>query len=524
MGFAAGVEAGRGIAADRRQQKQDELTRLQQNIETNAETGALQFNQQGQMQKDLETEVLKAQLDALKASTAQLDSQVSADAISNTITSVTDGDWHNARLNFNKVKSKLKNAKTLDVSDISPINFNDPKDVEQLRQLGVDTNVTSGDTEVQDAMNRSFMKVTGLDGNTRISPIDSVMKATNTWNMLTTQQRDRYTENANRVNGILKGAGVTSQQEKLSEQAQEIKGMQLEQVVAYQNEMKTAVESGDMKQVQAIFDKYNPIATKPTSMADKKAKYELTMTMNNDKVIDFAYNNPTEFSKMLETGSMDDIVSKDGMSLYNVARKVQGDAKIDVGRKTYLEGMVSTIENTSRLRTKLNKSDMDWDAVSKAMDEVTKVTGDGWRNLDPKEKAAMLERFNFDSDLKTVMAGYIKAMSGAAVSDEERKFYEKAILGGNWSTKEAAISSMDGFLSGLKGGMKVSLDGMKLNTPADYLSYKNRIDKIATPEPMVTPEYKPVVKEQSRVEKVKAGISTLWDKVNPPKPKTAADY
>ena len=271
------------------------------------------------------------------------------------------------------------------------------------------------------------------------------------------------------------------------------------------------------------FFKQNPNATyadfqstqvmaKATSVSDMKTQYELTKTMSKDKVIDFAYNNPTEFSKMLEIGKMDDKVSKDGMSLYSAAKKVQGDTKIDVGRKTYLDGMVSTIENTNRLRTKLASSDMDWNALAKGMDEITKITGDDWRDLSEKEKASMLERFSFDSDLKTVMAGYIKAMSGAAVSDEERKFYEGAILGGNWSTKETAVSSMDGFLSGLKGGMNSALKGMKLSTPADYLVYKNSLDniKVDTTKPIAD---KPAEQKPGFGEKLMTGVSVLGSQI-----------
>ncbi len=71
-----------------------------------------------------------------------------------------------------------------------------------------------------------------------------------------------------------------------------------------------------------------------------------------------------------------------------------------------------------------------------------------YQKMTPEQKQAFIDRAGFDSELKTVMAGYIKAMSGAAVSDEERKFYESAILGGNWSNKEAALASMKGFITG----------------------------------------------------------------------------
>ena len=213
---------------------------------------------------------------------------------------------------------------------------------------------------------------------------------------------------------------------------------------------------------------------KPPSASEKLAQFKLDAQMNEAQVMDYVNSNPKGFREALSKGDLETKVGD--RSLFSIAKKAQGENNISNTRRDFMDGMVSTLENTQRLRTKMKSSKFNWDAVSKAMDEVSKITGTEWRDKSPQEKSTMLDKFAFDSDLKTIMAGYIKAMSGAAVSDEERKFYEGAILGGNWATKETALASMDGFLSGVKGGIMSGVDGMIADYPATYLNYKDRVN------------------------------------------------
>jgi hypothetical protein len=175
----------------------------------------------------------------------------------------------------------------------------------------------------------------------------------------------------------------------------------------------------------------------------------------------------------------------------------------------------------------METSNFEWDAFNKGMDEITKVTGAELRDMSPADQKKMLDKFSFDSDMRTVMAGYIKAMSGAAVSDEERKFYEGAILGGNWSTKETALASMNGFISGLQNGMNSAITGMQSETPATYLDYKDRVNNITgkldlTNSSSIAPSTN-ANKEPGFGEKVKTNIKALWGKATGNTP-SAADY
>ena len=250
----------------------------------------------------------------------------------------------------------------------------------------------------------------------------------------------------------------------------------LDRQAEYSTKLNEAIASGDINKIRQVHAMYQGATTKPKTASEQLNELKLGAEMKSAEIKSYVEDNPRAFRNTLSTGNLDTKIA--GHSLYGMAVQVQGDNKISSTRRDYLDGMVSTIENTNKLREKLATSDFDWDALSKGMDEVSRITGTEWRNLSTKEKQDMLNRFSFDSELKTVMAGYIKAMSGAAVSDQERAFYEKAILGGNWSTKETAVASMDGFMVGLLGGTKSAVTSLMANTPATYLNYKDRIKSI----------------------------------------------
>ena len=496
MGFAEGYNA---VAShmdrqteNERMTKQQELTALQQGYEYDQEAGRYKANERGQAAQDLEKEQMKATMEAMKASQAQLQSQLSADSITNTIDSIISGDWHTAKLQYSKVKDIMAKQPTLNVADIEPINFNDPSDVEQLKNIGIDPTVATGNKDVQDAFNRSMIKVTGNDGKKRIVAVDDVVKSTNTWNMFNTQQRDRYTEAARNISGIYKGAGILSTEEKLKQSQTAIAQKQTstasiqsdtQQIysIAQQQQMMDYLSKpgANMQGLQAILEPPKPLTPSERVAQQKYVAGERELAINN-----YVNTNSKDFMQKLDTTTGDtkiDIGGGNALSMNEVAKTVQGDAKMDVGQKTMMSGLYSSAVNMKKLQQKLTSSDYDYNAMSKVMTELQKIDPADLIKMTPEQKQAFIDRAGFDSELKTVMAGYIKAMSGAAVSDEERKFYESAILGGNWSNKEAALASMKGFITGVTNGFKANMDTFKTSLPHDYLQHKDLYEAIRPP-------------------------------------------
>jgi len=248
--------------------------------------------------------------------------------------------------------------------------------------------------------------------------------------------------------------------------------------------LKKAVQSNDPTKVMEALKITNPElfikATKPKTSKDLLNDLKLQKEVLTKNVSDYVNSNPKEVFETIKSSPIDGKIKINGQEVpvYAVAKQLQGDKKLGTARQDYLNGMFSTIKNMDRLQAKMASSKFDWDALTKGMDELSKISGTEWRNMSEKEKQHMLDRFSFDSDLRVVMAGYIKAMSGAAVSDQERAFYENAILGGNWSSKETALSAMKGFRSGIYNGYLASLEADSINLPATYLERKYELDQL----------------------------------------------
>jgi len=537
MGFAEGLQAGANLVlssreadrADKQQQfnnnlavtqesraeKQQRLTALQ-NGYTQDEQGnwaPTDLQQQKQTAEGQRIKILQEQLAATQKAVEAQNSSTNAKALADITSSWVNGDAVDAIKTLRhtpELKQALQNAKSLDFNGLDIVNFNNPEDVDKLVTMGVNRE-SMKDPEVQQALSRSFMKVQGKDGKTRLLPVDHAINQTNSYQFYTKQQRDMYAQSRSEINNVIKGAlpQTTEVEKNALTNKNDILIKQNDDMKAYfeANPDKTY---SDYKNSQVSGSDKLDLLQKSLNIQSKKL--EVQGKTREAAIANYVGNNANAFFTELSNSDLDSTTRVNGqpIKMYQVAKQVQGKNKLSNTRRDYLDGMMSTISNISRLKTKLSKSDFDWNALAKGMDQVSKITGTEWRSMSSQEKANMLKRFSFDSDLRTVMAGYIKAMSGAAVSDEERTFYENAIQGGNWSTKEAALASMKGFESGVSSGYSSALNSMKYNLPATYLEYKSQFSNAVTPKSEVTKQ-QPTTFTQ---DKVAAGFKKLFPGVD----------
>lgn len=157
------------------------------------------------------------------------------------------------------------------------------------------------------------------------------------------------------------------------------------------------------------------------------------------------------------------------VSKYKVAKDVQGKNKLPADARTYMDGVLSARNSMQKLYKKLANLDIPRDAWTKLQTEFVKVVGTDVKDYTEEQQRALLSKMEIDSELRTIMADYIKAMSGAGVSDEERKGYEQTILNGNWSNKSGALAAMSGFINGLNQSFSSKLLSSKADYPATYL-------------------------------------------------------
>lgn len=451
--------------------------KIQQRI-TNYLQGFDEQGNPGEMAKsqiEMKLEQTQAALEAIQKETQLYKAKANTETMTNGLNYWYQGKQEDALKTFKQnpaLMEQLKNSPNLDFNNLDVPNFDNPEDVKQLQELGINTSKLN-DIEVRDALTSSFMRIQGHDGKWRLTPVGSLMKETNTQEYMTKEQRDLAAERSQHITGIFKG--LLPQQQDAANENQLVKTKADTKVTQLSME---EMDSYMKEHPEAKLSDYKAyIASKTATMDPDKYMKELKLKgMQEEQAINnFIYDNPSGFLGTLSKGDIDTKI--DGVSLYKIAKTAQGDKKLSTARRDFLDGMISTVKNTGRLRKELESANFNWDAFTKAMDTVSKYTPEQWQSMTPKEKQSMLNRFAFNSDLKTVMAGYIKAMSGAAVSDQERAFYEGAILNGNWANKDAALASMKGFLSGVGNMTKSSLESMKANLPATYLEYKRELPK-----------------------------------------------
>lgn len=171
------------------------------------------------------------------------------------------------------------------------------------------------------------------------------------------------------------------------------------------------------------------------------------------------------------------------------ARLVEAKAKLGISKEL------------SKVSQKVKDENIDFGAVSSAALEVQKKTGENWaeslNNLGTKiseavgnkksaaevnkakaeyekEYQKVLKRVGVDTKIQNAIAEYVKIISGAAVTDEERKNFYNIIMGGQYTTTESMLTALDSFVETIEDGYKSTYESIKYESPKDYaLGIKN---------------------------------------------------
>lgn len=211
---------------------------------------------------------------------------------------------------------------------------------------------------------------------------------------------------------------------------------------------------------------YQPMSIKPPNENDLVAKKTMIPA----------------FSSLLDDAQTLNIDKGAGTVIANGLQKLTGEfGKIR---------MDSSLSDEDRAR-KLEK-------VSKAYDKELKALG--------KEGTKFETELLFAAKFKTLMAQYVKDMSGAAVTEAERAMYSDIISGGNWGTKEAMVASLSGFLDGLTTQYSSAIEGLSGNYPRSQIEHARALHRMRkkyakvkgiTPSRITESRVQPTVPQQS---------------------------
>lgn len=197
----------------------------------------------------------------------------------------------------------------------------------------------------------------------------------------------------------------------------------------------------------------------------------------NTQISDYLNNDYSGFMQAITTSGYNtkiQIGDKE-YSAKQIAQVAQGENKISVQEEGMLNGYSSAKKSMIKLHKILKSKDFDRDFMERIKGGLASVIDIDWVKASPEMKEKILAKFEFDSQLQTAIAEYIKAMSGAAVTDQERQGFTNTILTNVWSNKDAALASMTGFIKQLDRTLDNRVEDLKSNYPKTYLDKKQLV-------------------------------------------------
>jgi len=384
--------------------------------------------------------------------------------------SISTGDWSHSNNLLADNPDLGKMWQNQGVYGISNINFD--TDQKMLAQAGLNTENFDTD-EKRQALHKSLFKVVDDKGNFSLrSAKDALIE--------TRANKSMAANRLQTVQGILKSSRTAlqpSQEDNLSKFTTSYKNLFPE---ATEDEVYEAFgrslpkgKDGGLNQFQVDLAQYQA-AIKGGFTGSMKNWQEMqkpgTAAKAEDRTqLKMAEQGELQFNDSIGNATIEQL---DEPGVFKRAKVLQGDKKLGEVQAKDLNGKLGNLKGFSNVVDKLNKVDMDRNAMEKVRETVGKLTGTDFAAMSEQGKKELLNQFQFNSQLKAAVADYVKFMSGAAVTESERTMYNDIVSGGNWGTKEAMISSLSGFMDHLDTSYNNNLSGIRDTHQADYIRQK----------------------------------------------------
>ena len=170
------------------------------------------------------------------------------------------------------------------------------------------------------------------------------------------------------------------------------------------------------------------------------------------------------------------------------AKEFQAKNKIDPQVKRESLGKISVAKRLYDVTEKIVNENIEFDAGEKVKASVFKVS-DREFTLEaamdfigiPKKELSkedikvrnklqneMLSKISSDTSINSAVADYVKIISGAAVTDEERTRFLQIITGGEYSSTKARVEALSTFIEDIDKAYKLTFDSYKDTNPYEY--------------------------------------------------------
>jgi len=523
MGFAAGLNAGsnmvNNIYATRNRREELQQHAKQQELQA-AQAGytyegtSYQPTEATLQKQNAEASQYKILNDKLQAQEQAIQAQegyINANTIKDLVLDWTSGKQNDAltKLNLNKpLVEKLKNSPSMQYLKLDTPNFNNSDVQKQLSDLGVDTSKLN-DTEIKDALSRSFIQATKVDGSIELLPVDKLIAATNSHNYMTSEEQNTLVKNYQTIEAMTKGlrpqdieqsntikdnefeafkkwsnanpngtyakfkeSQITLGKDKELVKDYEANKSKYTDFVDYLSKLSTSTSSSrrdDLEQLVQTYEMKIGKTRKNWNRQDMEAFANTAWAKKTEGVGGVKETNDVnQLTNLVQTNNQllkDNKMDTNTAIANEQAYLKQAPEKTELVKvQTAINGSIGTVKQIDNI---LNGAaiPIDKDLVRNAQDYLTKIFG--------KEDAQTFKNTNYDTQVGMVLANYLKATSGLAVTNEERAFLTKLLTSGSFSDEKYQKAALEDFKDFLATQTIKNADTYKDKLPYTYLKAKS---------------------------------------------------
>lgn len=481
--FTEGLRTGSKLVQDarvnERQQRQQQLTEISQGQVYDPNTQQFNPTQQRKSQQELINLDLQAKLDAVNLQLESVSSTNNLNSMNTITTLIANNNYADARKEFSKnpvLKQKFAEG-NFNVVDFQPINM--AIDTDLLRNSGLYEKFkkAEGNPEAMDAMTSLYFKTQDRDGNWNIKSTDQLMKGTNYYNNLQRDQQNEYTQRSRNISAILKGAGLTPQEEDLKEDSVEMESLKT-------SIMSTAITTGDATKVMEALSLTNPelflkaqgdpnarrdslkqmnVALERAGVTEEHPLYQQIHAQFATKIVAGTkeVKEQGDVAKVkASTKTVDEVKNKAQDTELTTMTALKGTNK---GQYDLVTNDIKTMNANYQLGTNLKKlldgeaEDINVDMVASVKDKAAK-----WFGYTDEQT---LKNANFQSKGGALLATYILSRSGTAASDVERQFLQDLMLSGSLDDETYVRNAMKSFYESLSTQNNTLGDSIKTYAP-----------------------------------------------------------
>ena len=153
----------------------------------------------------------------------------------------------------------------------------------------------------------------------------------------------------------------------------------------------------------------------------------------------------------------------------SLAKIGAGKRLYDVTKRIVDEGIeFNASEKAKTSIYKVSDREFTWDSAMDFLGIPEKELSEAEKNTRKTLQKQMLSKISADTTINSVVADYVKIISGAAVTDEERTRFLHIITGGEYSSTKARIEAMTSFIEDIDKSYKLTFDSYKDTNPYEY--------------------------------------------------------